>query len=187
VAAALKRLWEAAQWRWTPFFGLVGGSLLYVLLVILIVPSKIGADKAKAGELVVIGDEPSPLNATMGGDSTRSPGARPFARQPSPMATEPGVGMGSEPPQRPEPMPPPQPIPIDPRAATPPPPEPPPPPPPPPQQQQEEEEEEEEQGANPGRPNRALAGALRMMPPPAVRPPAGPEPEPEPDEPDDEE
>jgi hypothetical protein len=179
MAAALKRFWEMAQWRWTPFFGLVGGSLLYVLLVILIVPNKIGAaEKTKPGQdLRVIGDEsPSSGSETMGA-AARTPGGRPFSR-PGMTGAQPG-GM-SPPPPPPSPMLMPQP-PMDPRMGAP---EAPPPPPPPPQQ--EEPEVEEEQGANPMRtPNRALAGALRMLPPPTAVP-AAPEPEPEPDEPDDE-
>jgi hypothetical protein len=171
------------RWRWTPFFALVTSSLFYVLIVILIVPSKIDARSAsaKGEELVIVGDEPATSNALTTTRPPRPSTPRSFATPPSRPATPPA----SEPTPAPMPLRPDPPV----REPEPPPPPPPPPEPPPPAQEDEEEaEEEEEQGAvQPRRiPPRALAGALRILPPPAGRAPA-PEPEPEPDEPDEEE
>jgi hypothetical protein len=163
--AAPNILWVVVRWRWTPFFALVGSSLLYVIVVLLLVPSQLGRTAtSKAGELVVVGNDSSPVTATVGG-SPRRP------RDPAPRSQPPAVAPPPPPPM-PERFP--ESPPMGQMEA---PPMPPPPEPPPPQGANEEEEEEEEdddgdeneegeQGAvePPSRRDRALAGALRVMP-----------------------
>lgn len=187
MAAAMKTLLGVAQWRWTPFFAIVGGTIVYVLLMALIVPTEIGSSKSsKARGVSVIKDESPPITANMGGTSRAFPSRPPTLSRPSqPTPTLPAMAPPPPPMERPDPIPPPA------REVLP---DPPPPPPMPPpheaEEEVEEEEEEEEQGAAPSpRPHRAIAGALRMLPqagrPPQVAPPAPQgEDEPEPDEPD---
>lgn len=186
--AALNTLWGIVRWRWTPFFALVGGSLLYALVVILIVPSNIGRSTAsKAEELVVVGDDSSPLSATVGASRTpRSTNPRGFSPPPRAPITPPAAPVRPfvptpAPEPRSAPPPPPEPV-VEP---PPPPPEPPPPPPPPPAAEEEAEEEaepeeEEQQGAAPIQARRNIAGALRVLPP-AATPAPSPDDAPEPD------
>jgi hypothetical protein len=172
MAAALKALLAVAHWRWTPFFGLLGGALLYVGIVLLVVPTKINGPSPRAKEsLVVLTDESSPLSASVARDPRASAVRSPSMHAQPALPTRP-----PEPSLQPEPHPPqgmmaPQLREVEPRPQ-PEPPQPPPPPPAQPVQPDEEDEEgdedeEDEHGAAPPPPrNRALAGALRMLPRP---------------------
>jgi outer membrane biosynthesis protein TonB len=177
MAAALRSLQWIARWRWTPFFALLGGSLIYVAVVLLVVPTKIAAPSSPTETLVILNDDGSQLTTSVG----RAPRGN-APRVSTPMA-QPGAGAISEPMPPPHSEPPAPPAPVAPMVEprpqpeappAPPPPQPQPPPPPQPQEEDDEDDEEEEQGAAPPPrvPGRSIAGALRLLPPgsPPLRP-----------------
>lgn len=135
---------DFVRWRWAPFVGLVSASLLYVLLAILIVPSRVGASESEH-ESDVEGVGPREAHPAAEESEPERPEpdtltrTRPTNRiNPSSAAPRPPVVQrrrGFSPPlERPDPTPPPAapaPAPPPPPTAAPPPPAPPAPTPPP--------------------------------------------------------
>ena len=135
------------RWRWAPFIGLVGASLFYVLFVILLIPSQVGAaepeEEGAALELpeATTGDraEDTPETEAPAGAS----GPVKHIERSSPLTAAPAPKRrGFSPPlERPDPNPPAQATPVPPPPAPPPgviqelPQAPPPPDPPPPEEQ----------------------------------------------------
>ena len=157
--AALKNLGQVARWRWTPFFGLIIASLVYVLVALLAIPTKVGGSGGARGTkssgktapvIVTDTEETSALSQDMPASIARAPQRTPRT-QPAMMPPRPIPAPASPPPMAEQPPPPPpQPVPIRESAGPGPSPDVPPPPEPPAEQVR----------------NRAqIAGALRVLPP----------------------
>lgn len=173
---ALDAMSVAVRWRWTPFYALVVASSLYVLLIVLVMPTSFGGrDKGSSAALPNAGlDDTMPSNAVgaAAGRATRSTSLAPVPRH---VAAGNAFGFNTPPtgPATPvvqrryePPLP----------AAAPvmPPPPPPPPAPMPIQRQEEPEQEEAPQPVPAPRPARFFGGRLQhVIPPPqAEEPPA---------------
>lgn len=130
---ALSRVLELARWRWTPFLALVGGSLVYVVLVVLLVPSRIGETRSlrrtasatdefrgvspRGGSLANTMRAPPPPQ----GASFMQPPPQPVAPAIDPPSPDSPSRFGFSPPlPRPEAPPPPEPPPVAPPPAPPP-------------------------------------------------------------------
>jgi len=164
---ALKILTSFVSWRWTPCVALIGSSLLYVLIVVLVTPKSLsfGGPPSKAVNVI---EGPEPTNAM-----TPSRGAT--RREPAATREAPAMVPATPLPPTPVAVPPPPPSPADePRRV-----EPAPPPPPAPHAAEPGEPDEEPHAAPPPpitARDRSLAAPLRMMPqltanPNAVAPP----------------
>lgn len=163
---ALKILTSFVSWRWTPCVALIGSSLLYVLIVVLVTPKSLsfGGPPSKAVNVI---EGPEPTNAM-------TPARGATRREPAATREAPAMVPATPPPPAPV-APPPPPSPADePRRVEPAPPPPPAPP------AGEPGEPDEEPHAAPPPPitarDRSLAAPLRMMPqltanPNAVAPP----------------
>lgn len=57
---------EFLRWRWAPFVGLVGASLFYVLLAVLLIPSQVGAAEPEPDELGEPGEDTNAGNPETG-------------------------------------------------------------------------------------------------------------------------
>jgi len=152
---ALKLLSAFVFWRWTPCFALIGSSLLYVLIVVLVTPKTLSFGGTPKAVNVIEG--PAPTNATPPADrGGASPRRSPPAQPASPALPPPA-------PATPAPPPPPTPA-EEPRREAPPPP--PPAPAPAPAQPDDEEEPAPPPAVHQPNPNaRFMAAPLRFIPP----------------------
>jgi hypothetical protein len=156
---AVKLFKDIVEWRWTPCVAIIGSSLLYVLIAIIVVPSEIASTppgkEAAAGRAVTVPEGMEPNNAFTG--SPRRPTAPPVV--PPPPAPEAPPAMAPPPPPPPEPPPPPA---EEPAREEPPPP-PPAPPPPPPQEEEVEEEAEPVPAPTAQVPPQTVEGRARFL------------------------
>ncbi|MBI3203568.1 MAG: hypothetical protein HYZ29_18665 [Myxococcales bacterium] len=163
---ALKLLTSFVAWRWTPCVALIGSSLLYVLIVVLVTPKSLsfGGPPSKAVN-VIEGPDPTNALAPARGASRREPTAPAppamapvMAAPPTPVAPLPPPPAPAEEVRRAEPPPPPTPTPAAPDPA----------------------EADDEPHAAPPPPinarDRALSAPLRMMPQLTANPNTAPPP-----------
>ena len=102
------------RWRWAPFVGIVSASLFYVLLAILLIPSRVGASEPAESELSVEATSAADIPENTAESSEEGPATlgrtrptpRPARRAAQPTPLSPPRRRGFSPPlDRPEPPP----------------------------------------------------------------------------------